>query len=324
MNNKLTVQIHPITQYLKSTRCDYTLCRIEFDFNYYGPVEHFEAECNDLCLQKMIADLDTFLSGEKGQDEFCYEIPWMIGEYCTYRYSFKRVSENGLSFVFKLNKDMEFKCDLTKEEVLSLRNQLQQELEKADWDSFGKASLYTFSLPEKPFAWCYSAKELCKQLKSLCSGKRIRGLYVSAHNYSDPVQVHENWVNYYLGSEVIIQLDDVLLDFLIYAEGLVKWRSFSAAEYTLNGPTLKWVDDLDEEFCKVGNAWGVFTLDYTDIPIQDVRVTETLYFPWRAKSFDESKKETLPQTIDFSLANGQQLSLQGMDDDFVICLQPEE
>ena len=74
MKNKLTVHIHPITQYLKSQKCDYTLCRIDFDFNYYGPVEHFEAECNNLCLQKMIKDLDTFLSGKGKPKEFHYEI----------------------------------------------------------------------------------------------------------------------------------------------------------------------------------------------------------------------------------------------------------
>ncbi len=323
MEDKLTVHIHPITQYLKSTSCDYTLCRIEFDFNYYGPVEHFEDECNNLCLQKMIKDLDTFLSGKGNPKEFRYEIPWIIGEHCTYRYSFKRVSKDCLAFLFEKNKYMEFKCNLNKNDVLSLRNQLQQELEKADWDSFGKAPLYTFSFPDKPFAWCYSAQELCQQLKSLCSGKCIRGLYVSAYNYSGPVQVHENWVNYYLGSEVIIQLDDVLLDFMIYAQGLVKWRLFAASEYVSNGPTVKRVDDFDEEFCKVGNAWGVFTLDYTDIPIQDVRITETDCFPWRARGFDESKIKSLPHEIAFLLSDNHSLSLRGEDDDFVIELKSQ-
>ncbi|MBO4953934.1 MAG: hypothetical protein J6D04_02150 [Clostridia bacterium] len=323
MKNKLTVHIHPITQYLKSQKCDYTLCRIDFDFNYHGPVEHFEAECNNLCLQKMIKNLDTFLSGKREPKEFHYEIPWIIGEDCVYRYSFKPVSKDCLAFLFKLNEYMEFKCHLNKDEVLSLRNQLQEELKKADWDSFGKAPLYTFSFPEKPFSWCYSAQELCENLKSFCSGKCIRGLYVSAQNYSDPVQTHENWVDYYLGSEVIVQLDDVLLDLMIHAEGLVEWRSFATSEYTLNGPTVKQVNDWDEEFCKLGNAWGVFTSNYTDTPILDIRITETKCFPWYAKGFDESKIKSLPKEIAFLLSNDHSLTLYGVDDDFVIELKPQ-
>ena len=145
-------------------------------------------------------------------------------------------------------------------------------------------------------------------------------------NYADPLRVTENYVNYYLGSELIIQFDDVLLDLLIFAEGLFKWRWFNNNEYTISGPTIKFIDDGDEEFCDIGNAYGAFKTNYK-VSILNINVENTEYWPWRANGFDKSKLGDpieLPKTILFELSNNYTLSLHGWDDDFAIKLLPSD
>ena len=119
---------------------------------------------------------------------------------------------------------------------------------------------------------------------------------------------------------MIIELEDTLLDLLIFAEGLFRWRVFDKSEYTSTGPNLKFIDDGDEEFCALGNVYGAFKADYT-ASIDKIVVEDTEYWPWRANGFDESKLGNpieLPQTILFELSNNYILSLHGWDDDFAI------
>ena len=328
MSDRITVKITPLQYYNKYASSDYILCGIDFDINCNGSNYHFCSESSNNCIKEFLSEIEDYLSGKLSPDtELCYYVPWIMGNHCVYPYSFKINSLDSWSFRYKRNQndaEFDFECDISKDDVLSLQAQIKEQFSKIDWDSLGQTPLYTFDFPDKEFEWCYSAKAFCKSLNNLCLGKSIKTIYVSATNYADPLRVEENYVNYYVGSELIIQFDDILLDLLIFAGGLFKWRWFDSNEYTMSGPTLKFIDDGDEEFCDIGNVYGAFKADYTT-KISAISVNDTEYWPWSAKGFDKSKLGDpieLPETILFELSNNYTLSLHGWDDDFAIKLLP--
>lgn len=328
MNDRITVKITPLQYYNKYALSDYILCRIDFDINCNGTDHHFYSESSNNCIKKLLTEIDDYLSGKLSPDtELCYNVPWIMGNDCVYPYSFKINSSDSWSFGYKRNPndaEFDFECEINRNDVISMREQIKEQFFKIDWDSLGKTPLYTFDFPDKDFEWCYSAKAFCESLNKLCLGKSIKTIYVSATNYADPLRVKENYVNYYVGSELIIQFDDILLDLLIFAEGLFKWRVFDKSEYTSTGPTLKFIEDGDEEFCDIGNVYGAFKADYT-VVINKVSVNKTNCWPWDANGFDETKLGNpieLPGVILFHLSNNYILSLHGWDDDFAIRLSP--
>lgn len=327
MIDKITVKINPLPHYNKYDSSDYVLCGIDFYITCNRTNHHFCSESSNNCIKELLNEIEDYLSGKLSSDtELCYYVPWIAGNHC-YPYSFKINSLDSWSFRYKRNQndaEFDFECDISKDDVLSLQAQIKEQFSKIDWDSLGQTPLYTFDFPDKEFEWCYSAKAFCKSLNNLCLGKSIKTIYVSATNYADPLRVEENYVHYYVGSELIIQFDDILLDLLIFAGGLFRWRWFDSNEYTMSGPTIKFIDDGDEEFCDIGNAYGAFKADYTT-KISAISVNDTEYWPWSAKGFDKSKLGDpieLPETILFELSNNYTLSLHGWDDDFTIKLLP--
>ena len=90
----------------------------------------------------------------------------------------------------------------------------------------------------------------------------------------------ENYVNYYVGSEIFIQLEGVLLNLLIFACGLFKWRSFDNSEITVTGPRLDFFQNGDEEFCKIDDVYRAFKLGYRNAKIANVTVNDTDCWPW--------------------------------------------
>jgi hypothetical protein len=211
--------------------------------------------------------------------------------------------------------------DLSHEQLLSMYNQLTAQFKSFDWREIGKIQLYRFSTPSKEFEWCYSAKTFRKFLNQLCAGSVIQKIYVGATNYAEPLRVDQNYVNYYIGSELLIQFDSFLLDLLIHAEGLFQWRVFKNGEHTIPEPVAKYIEDGYKEFCDIGNVYDNFNLDYTNSIIKQVTVDDTDCWPWNAKGFDESKLGSpveLPEAIHLHLDNGCILSLRGLMDDFAI------
>lgn len=330
MCNTITVKITPLQYYNKYASSDYILCRVDFDINFNGSNHHFRSESSNNCIKELLSEIEDYLSGKLSPDtELCYYVPWIMGDHCVYPYSFKINSSDSWSFRYKRNQndaEFDFECEINRNDVISMRNQIKEQFSKIDWDSLGKTPLYTFDFSDKDFEWCYSAKAFFESLNKLCLGKSIKTIYVSATNYADPLHVEENYVNYYVGSELIIQFEDILLDLLIFAEGLFKWRVFDKSEYTSNGPILKFIEDGDEEFCDIGNVYGAFKADYTAV-INEVQVDKTDCWPWEANGFDESKLGNpieLPETILFRLSNNYTLALHGWDDDFAIKLLPND
>ena len=334
MNNKISVQISPIPMkyYNKFSSQNYTLCDIKFTLTCAGQEHKFGSESSNKAIEKLISELDDYLCGRIGADrELTFTIPYIVGGDEVYPYSFKiNVAENTWTFCYKRNpyaEEYDFVCDLGRDSLLFLREQVEEQDAKIGWESLGLTQLYKFDFPDTEYEWCYSAKDFCKALNKLCVGESIRAIYVSALNYSGPLTVETNFVNYYVGDQVIIQLDDILLDMRIMAEGLVKWRAFEKSEYGINGPTLKFIDDSDNEFCDIENVYDRFKFKYTDARIQRVTVSEIDSWSWTPKGFDKNKlgdSIELPKEIQFSLANNCSLYMGGYDDDFYIGISKAE
>lgn len=325
MSERITIHMKPLPYYNKFAATNYVLCGIDFDIHCHGTNYHFRSEISNICIKELLTEIENYLSGTLTPDtELFYYVPWIMGNHCVYPYSFKINSSDTWSFRYSQNDtESDFECEISKDDVISMQHQIKEQYEKMDWDSLGKTPIYTFDFPEKEYKWCYSAKAFCAALNDLCIGKSIKTMYVSAMNYTNPLCVEENYVNYYLGSKLIIQVGDQLLDLLIFAVGLFQWRVFDKTEYTLTGPALKFIEDGDEEFCDIGNVYNMFKSDYTNTSIQQVCVNETDCWPWSAKGFDESKLGEpieLPETILFQFVNNYTLSLHGLEDDFAIKL----
>lgn len=330
MSNKIKIEIHPLPHYEKLESEDYILCGIDFYFDCNGNEHHYRSETSNICIQELLTEINDYLSNKLTiGTELYYGIPWMAGNYGVYPYSFKVKDDTTWSFRYKKNQndgEYDFECDIKKDDVVSMMKQLKEEFSKIDWDSLGKTPLYTFDFSDKDFEWCYHAKEFSDSLNKLCTGKSIKKMFVSALNYSDPLRVKENFVNYFCGSELIILFDDFIIDLLIYAQGLFKWRVFDKSEFVINGPAIKFIEDSHKEYCELGNVYTAFTVDYTDTKIKNITIEETEYWPWTPKSFDKTKLGTpveLPDVVNFHLKNGYILSLMGWDDDFCIKLLPE-
>jgi hypothetical protein len=86
---------------------------------------------------------------------------------------------------------------------------------------------------------------------------------------------------------------------------------------------MKFIEDGYEEFCDIGNGYGMFSVGYTNSRIAKVEVPSTDCWPWDAEGFDEKKLGNpieLPDSVCFNLSNGYTLSFNGLMDDFSIKL----
>lgn len=327
MSNKIKVEISPLQFYNRYASSDYILCGLDFYITQDGKEYHFRSQSSNNCLRELINEMDDFLSGNlPPETNLVYYIPWILGDYCVYPYSFHIKNSNTWSFRYKRNQndpEFDFECDLIKDDIIFLLSQLKSQFAAIDWPSLGKTELYAFDFPKTEFEWCYSANSFCKKLNELCVGHSINRIFISAVNYADPLRIDENLVNYYLGSEVIIEFDEFLIDLLILAEGLFRWRVFKNSEYLVCGPTNKFIEDGDKEFCDIGNVYGMFSTEYANNRIVDVEIDSTDCWAWDAKGFDKktlSDPIELPKTVFFRLSNGYILSFEGLMDDFLIRL----
>ena len=319
------ITIEPFKDYCKYASQDIVLCGISF--NFLDDEKHcFHSECSNKCLLEILSAIDDYFNGKIGRNtELYYDVPYVVGEAIYYPFSFK-INVKEKQWIFRYgnrtnSSNFEFVFEMDERDIRSMRSQIESEYSKIDWQSLGKAELYIFDLPSKSFEWCYSAKVFNNLLSELCVGKKIKSIFVSATNYSGPLKVSENFVNYYIGSEIFIQLEGVLLNILIFASGLFKWRVFDNSEASIIGPRFDFIQDGDKEFCNIKDVYNAFKLDYQNSKIKEVAIQDTDYWPWSARGFDESQLTDpieLPEEIFFKLENGNTLSFAGWDDDFVI------
>lgn len=327
MSDRITVKIKTFEFETRYASQDYVKCGLTIQFGEADRV--FKIEFDNKSLGEILSEVEEYFNGEITENtETVYYVPWVVGNHIIYQISFKIDVENK-KWLFRYKKsqnnlEFDFICEMSEDDVRSMYDQIQKQYEPIDWDSLGKSELYTFDLTEKEFEWCYSAKDFEIAFGDITRNKEIRAVYVSATNYQGPLRVKKNFVNYYVGSEILIESDEVLVDLLIHAQGLYQWRYFDKKDVGIVGPRLDFIEDGDEEFCKIGNVYNAFELEYLNSKIEAVGVDVTTYWPWAARGFDKSKLGDpieLPENLHLRLSNGNTLSFLGWDDDFVIKIE---
>lgn len=327
MSNRITVKIVTFDFEIRYTSQDYVKCGLDIKFNEAD--REFKIEFDNKSLREFLSEAEEYFNGRTPPNsEMVYYVPWVAGNHVVYPISFKTDVENKKWFFRHKNSqndsDFDFVWEMSEDDVRSMYDQVHKQYNAIVWDSLGKAELYTFDLPEKEFEWCYSAKTFEAVFGDITCNKEIRAVYVSATNYQCPLRVKENFVNYYIGAEIVIEFDDILVDLLIYAQGLYKWRYFDKKDIRIVGPRLDFIADGNKEFCKIDNVYNAFELEYLNSKIEAVSVDVTTYWPWAARGFDMSKLGEpieLPENLHLELKNGNRLSFLGWDDDFVIKIE---
>lgn len=330
MSDRITVKIETFEFETRSASEDYVKCGLEIKFEKAD--REFAILFDNGSLREILSEMEKYFSGKITRNtDTVYYIPWIAGNYVVYPISFKIDVENK-RWIFQYKEsqndlDFDFVREMSEDDVRSMYDQINKQYSSIAWDSLGKAELYTFELPEREFEWCYSARAFGAAFGDIVRNKMIRALYVSATNYQSPLRIRENFVNYYVGSEVVIEFDDALVDLLIHAQGLYQWRFFDKNEVCILGPRLGFVENGDEEFCRIANVYNAFDLEYLNSKIKSVSVEATNYWPWSARGFDKSKLGEpieLPENLHIELENGNRLSFLGWDDDFVIKIEAEK
>ncbi len=291
-------------------------------------IDHFSFGANDQVLLKTISTLNDLFNNKITEDtEISFFAPWHMGKLIIYPCSlYLNIHENTWQFRYKIDhrsKEFDYIYTLNNNQIKSILEQLKEIHGTNDWATVGKINLYTFVFPEKDFQWCYSAKKLRDEIQELSHGKEIKAVYVSSGNYVDPLTEKENFVNYlHNSSEIIIVLDDVVIEFIIYSQGMFMSRYFNEDEVQIIGPQFDYIRNRDKEFCDLSNLHGSFKLEYRNSPIKCVEVKKIncRHGPSRI-GFDYSKVGNpveLPDSVRFILKNGNTIFFAGWDDDFTI------
>lgn len=329
MNNNITLKIENIkncyvNEYDPSV---YLTCIIHIYFPY-REVEHFSFGANDQVLLKTILTLQNYFNGSLTEDTaISFFAPWHMGKLIIYpcvlywnsktkywRFGYKADHRShGFDYIYTLGDD----------QIRSILEQLEEIYRTNDWDTVGKINHYTFLFPQKDFQWCYSANKLCNDIQELSHGKEIKAVYVSSENYFDPLTEKENFVNYlHNDSGIIVVLDDVVIEFLIFSQGTFMTRYFTQNEVQIIGPQFDYIRDRNNEFCDLSNLHGLFKLEYRNSPIESVEVKSINYQHGPSRiGFDYSNvgdPVELPDSVRFILKNGNSIFFAGMDDDFTI------
>ena len=332
MTNKFEVHIDQHPDFVKFESMEYKLAIIRFDIIKDGmPFDDgFNGwyECSDDGLKKLIQAADAFLL-DRTVDNDClsFTIPYIAGGFERYHYFFEiHIGETKEEdyWSFKITTDfsaeimeIEYEYRLTRDEIEDLRNSLVRQMEEFDWDNCGKTEYYHFEIPDRPYEWCYSAKELEEKLAGLFIGDKLETIYVSGLNYANPLSVGKNWVDYYLGARVHLEFENRHADILAHAEGLFEIRIFERSEVAKS----KFYDELDEPDEVLCDTGDVFNSSYSGRIVRGVTVDAVDYWPWSARGFDESKPGDpveLPDALRFELEGDMVLSIiVGLDDFYI-------
>lgn len=184
---------------------------------------------------------------------------------------------------------------------------------------------YTFEVPDKPYEWCYSAKQLEETLNACLVGDKLEAVYVSGTNFADPLKLGKDYVNYYCDSRVYLEFESTHVDICANACGLFEIRLFAGSEVrkTFHSEKLKSGRSY-ESLCEIA---CVFQLNYTGETVNQVIVDTVDAWPWDAKGFDETRLGDpieLPYSLAFTFNNGTRLTIRGLDDDFDIKMESVE
>lgn len=337
MTDRFDIHISSIPHYAKYKSASYKLAFIVFDIVQDGiPYDNGRNglfECTDSELRHLINTANAFLDNKiKKNRRLSFVIPYIVGCREKYKYYFDiTVSKNpdGCYWEFKAPsysanmKGFRYTCKLNRKQIEEIRDSLVRQMDEFDWENCGKVEYFLMSAPSRPYEWCYSAAELNKRLNNVIVGDRIWSILVSGANYAGPLSIHNNYVNYYLGSRVYLELEKHHVDIMAHAYGLFEMRVFESAE-VVKTRCYDELDDADKVLCDTGY---VFNDVYSGHTVERVLVTSTDSWPWTAKGFDRSKLGDpieLPEALCLEIDSKSAVSIVGLDDDFAIELDTIE
>lgn len=327
MTERFAISLLPIEQYVKTSTQEWTCAVLRFDIIHDGVRfdNGFDGryECSLDGLRSIIAAADAFLVGKLSENrQLCFVVPHVYGGHDSYPYSFDVIAEPSHAddhWIFHASygePTATYSCELSPAPIRALRDSLAAQISDFDWEDYGKTEYFTLSAPEKEYRWCYSAKGLEKQLRRMLGGDALESVYVEGRNYAEPLKEKQNAVNYYLGSRVYLRFARHHVDIQAHASGLFRIRVFLPDEVVFH-KHYGFLDDRDA-LCEPKH---VFSLNYAEEVVRDVRVGSINYRSWTPKGFDESKvgdPVELPQCVSLLLGSGMTLSVIGCDDDFIL------
>lgn len=332
MEEKFEIIISPMRHYVKNSRRSYTRAVIRFDIVKGGiPFDNGydgRFECTNIILKQILKKADEFLTGQiKSEERLAFEIPYIVGGYVYYGYFFDIIPDSHWVFNFTHNYSaenlqIEYSCEVSRDQIEAMRGSLMKQMDAFDWNNYGKTEFYEFVFPEKDYQWCYSAKKLEQDLRAILIGDRLRKIYVGGLNFEEPLHVEDDFVGYYLGSQVCMEFEERIVDIHACASGLFQIRTFQTKEVSKT----RYFDFMKDEDAVLCDTAYPFVTSYTDKKILDVDVISTDCWPWDPTNFQESELGNpveLPESIVFTLTNGTKLSITGYDDDFGIRTKPE-
>lgn len=323
MKSNFKITLSENKDFYKRPSVDYIIYNISFVTSGGKDESPLLSSCLDNEIAELIKAIDDYLEGKaKDELELVFNGQTDCREYC--RFAFKIIPQiRKWIFTYDLQGEQSRSVvyELCDEELRSLSSQLTEQRSELLRLPLGRAELYSIELPPCELEWCYSRDELAKRLNGACRDEHIRAIYVSARNYTEPLCVAEDYVNFYLDNQVFIQLDSSLIALFVSAQGLVKWRVFDAHEVAVVGPRVDFIRDEHRDYFDIKDAYGIVKGEYRGARIKQVLVEKTDSYPFVPEGFDESRADNsseLPSEIALELEGFGKIALVGADDDFLI------
>lgn len=315
----IDVRIYPFDYYIEYEENGFVSCGIVFDVKTGTMEKHIKSECNNTVLKRILDAAENTINGSCLSSKLSFCNPYNQGS--LYPYYFDIDGEWTFCYEERADAD-EFRYVLSKEELSHMYSELKQQFEAIDWNSLGKAYVYHYDIQDSDYEWCYSAKELERTLEKQLRGKRIKAVFVSSENYGKPLEYDDNYADFYLGEDILIQIGDMLIAMKLFGEGLVKLAVYPNTDLLNQEPVLASIRGYKcNDFCEISDY---FIIKYKENVVSRVFVEGTKNSQYQPDGFDNSKavcSKNLPNKIIVDLEKSQRLILQAHEDDFIVKME---
>lgn len=187
-----------------------------------------------------------------------------------------------------------------------------------------KYHYHRFARMSEDWHWCYSARDLQKQLDQLVKGLVLKNMYISFESYMRGKCHHRSHFNLaFVGGYVLLIFDKLAIEFAIHVEGMVKYHFFSPEEIHLEEVYDTEPDEYHPVYENVVELQPCFDAEYAEKTVIKSEVRSTDMWGMHLNGFDTERAaraadaKDLPERICFLLANGVQVQL--ICDDLEYC-----
>lgn len=220
------------------------------------------------------------------------------------------------------------KADITGDNIRILADSIKSELERIDWDEYGKIDYLRASLPNPEiitYKRVYSAIEFEALIKELISGKKLHMVLVDMFDYIEysyrryPEKGDSIWFDE--SNSILLVFDDFSLELIIDAIGMFQYRVLHYLGYDKITKHHGYLSDDFTDYKYAGrngifiDGQELFDKNITGQRINEVTVEKTWDYAFgSAPEYQAaSEKNDLPATIVLSLDNDIRISLMGSD-----------